>query len=27
VQKAKKDKNKKFDTEKVRYLEHNQRAS
>ena len=27
VQKAKKDKNKKVDTEKVRYLEHNQKAS
>ncbi|MFM8422925.1 MAG: polymer-forming cytoskeletal protein [Candidatus Fonsibacter sp.] len=27
VQKAKKDKNKKVDNEKVRYLEHNQRAS
>ena len=27
VQKAKKDKNKKFDSDKIRYLEHNQRAS
>jgi len=27
VQKAKKDKNKKVDSEKVRYLEHNQKAS
>lgn len=27
VQKAKKDKNKKVDTDKVRYLEHNQKAS
>jgi cytoskeletal protein CcmA (bactofilin family) len=27
VQKIKKDKNKKFDTDKVRYLEHNQKAS
>ena len=27
VQKAKKDKNKKFDTEKVKYLEHSQKAS
>ena len=27
VQKAKKDRNKKVDTEKVRYLEHNQKAS